>query len=101
MSSNSVTYAFQPKPDSLTIIISGSFVIPAGKFAYVTATATASETLSIDGTVVIFTNEWLAYSGAPAPDTASNIVSANYWVPTGTTISAAGGARCVISIFSG
>ena len=48
----SVTYGFSGNPDSVSIQ-TGSYTIPAGKYAYVTAFCNSGETFSIDGTNVL------------------------------------------------
>lgn len=53
MAGSSVTYSFNFKPDSLTIISSGNSTIPANKYARVTFNVSQGSTGSLDATVVV------------------------------------------------
>lgn len=53
MGSQSVTYSFNFKPDSITIISSGNYTIPANKYARVVFNVAKASTGSLDGTTVI------------------------------------------------
>ena len=99
----SVTYGFLGNPKALQTFTSSNYTIPAGEYAYVTASARAGGIVQIGGTNVLTTNTWAQLrvtSGAGSlirtdsaanfamdnGTTAEDVVAASYWVPTGVVV---------------
>ena len=55
----SATYGFNGNPSSVSVK-TGSYTIPANKYAYITANCENGATFSIDGTVALSSNSWSA-----------------------------------------
>lgn len=53
----SATYGFNGNPSSVSVK-TGSYTIPANKYAYITANCENGATFSIDGTVALSSNNW-------------------------------------------
>lgn len=78
----SVTYGFSGNPDSVSIQ-TGSYTIPAGKYAQVTAFVDPGSTFSIDGTTVLTPSS----AGTVQSASANFDNSTTYTVPSGYAFS--------------
>jgi len=117
-----IPFNFQPESVSVR---TGSYTIPAGKYAFVTVNVEGTGTFTIGGTTALRGtsntvlassaldyrtgtghNALITVSGGTSNDgnafstsTNSSSPTANYWLPSGTVINGSGTWRAVVSIF--
>lgn len=124
-----ITFPFNFQPVSTTVR-TGSYSIPSGQYAYVTATAKNGGTFSIGGTVALDSdgNSWNVLATSPVDYTTTgtgnslktggtgdsdngdaftsetaydrNNVAASFWVAESTSLDSSGDARYTVTLYN-